>query len=144
MKESGAATLARWLPLGRSRQINHPPRLLPGHLTARAAEDAERRGQGAHRASEQKVGARLWGLDQDARRAVMKREHHPSWLEPLGTQILRTRHERVPTLQGASLEPGMGSGLPPKQGARVTAIRKSYQRLPGAYRLPRLTRQGLS
>lgn len=47
MKEFGAAALTRWLLLGHSQQINQALRLLPGHLTARVAEEAEKRGQGA-------------------------------------------------------------------------------------------------
>lgn len=44
MRESGAATPARWLLLSPLRQINHhhppPTKAPPGHLTAREAEEA--------------------------------------------------------------------------------------------------------
>lgn len=46
MKESGLATLARWLLLSPSRQIDRPPRRLPQHLTAKGAGEAGRGSQG--------------------------------------------------------------------------------------------------
>lgn len=59
MRESGAATLARWLPLSGSQHINHPPRLLPKHLTVRVRKPRGEAGDGgvkwASRTTDQKT-----------------------------------------------------------------------------------------
>lgn len=125
VRESGAATPARCLPHRLPRRIAHPPRLLPGHFTAREA-----RAQTGFGVADQKTKGRTPGPCARKRVGTSPCQPGAPGTRP-GLYLPGNFPETALTPRGASLEAGCILGSPLQRRGRGLGHRRPSPGAPG-------------